>query len=143
MMIRFYKITIIPYALFLLYMMFLGFGREPYEDHIVRLKPIFSTIEFGERSLLWNNLKMFLINVFGNLLMFVPFGFLGWLSPRYNDLKSLLIAFLSVLICLEALQYFTRLGVLDIDDILLNTVGVWLGFHLKNILEHSALKKIL
>ena len=67
--------------------------------------------------------------------MFVPFGFLGWVFPKFNDLKTLLISFLSVLIVVEALQYFTRMGVFDVDDIILNTVGVCVGFWLSRKLK--------
>lgn len=132
---KLYKILILPYTVFLLYLMFLGFGREQFDDNIVRMNPIFSTIRFAEHSLLWSNPESLLINIFGNILMFVPFGFLGWVFPKFNDLKALLISFLSVLIVVEALQYFTRMGVFDVDDIILNTIGVCAGFFLKKVIE--------
>lgn len=135
MLQRIYKILILPYTLVLLYLMFLGFGRTQFDENIVRLRPIFSTIEFAKNSLLWNRLGSLLINIIGNIVMFAPFGFLGWILPKYNDFKTLLIAFLSILVAIEALQYFTRMGVFDIDDIILNSVGVYLGFKLKTFLE--------
>ena len=60
--------------------------------------------------------------------MFVPFGFLGIVFPKLNDFKLLIINFLSAIILAEAMQYFSRLGVFDIDDIILNTTGVAIGF---------------
>lgn len=71
---------------------------------------------------------MTIVNLFGNILVFISFGFLGWVDDQYKNLKTLLIHFLSVLIIIEFLQYFTRLGVFDIDDVLLNTLGVYIGF---------------
>ncbi|SKB86487.1 VanZ like family protein [Soonwooa buanensis] len=127
-----YRILIIPYTILLLYFMFLGFGREVMSINIVRLTPLASTIQFVENSLF---LKDILINIIGNFLMFLPFGFLAWIFPKFYDFKTLILSFLFVLIIVEALQYFTRLGVFDIDDIILNSIGMSLGFLLMNFLE--------
>ena len=128
-----YRLLILPYTLVLLYLMLLGFGREQYDDHIVRFSPLISTWLFAKQSLLWNNEQSLLINIFGNILLFVPFGFLGWIFPKLNSLKILLMSFLSVLIVVEAVQYFSRMGVFDVDDLLLNTLGVCIGFWLYKI----------
>lgn len=122
---KFYKITIPFYTIFLLYLMFFGFGRSQYDINIVRLSPLISTFSFVKETIL---LKTIIINVFGNIIMFTPFGFLGIVFPKLNDFKTLIINFLSVIIIIESLQYFTRLGVFDIDDIILNTIGVAIGF---------------
>lgn len=122
---KFYKITIPFYTIFLLYLMFFGFGRSQYNINIVRLTPLISTFSFVKETIL---LKTIIINVFGNIIMFTPFGFLGIVFPKLNDFKTLIINFLSVIIIIESLQYFTRLGVFDIDDIILNTGGVAIGF---------------
>ncbi|AGC39445.1 vanz family protein [Riemerella anatipestifer] len=105
--------------------MFVGFGRTPYDYNIVRLTPLVSTLEFVQKSVLWQNV---VINIFGNIIMFIPFGFLGWCDPKYQNLRILLLDFIVAIIIVESMQYFTRLGVFDIDDILLNTFGVLLGY---------------
>jgi len=122
---NFYKIAIPFYTAFLLYIMFFGFGRSQYEINIVRLLPMFSTFDFVKDAIGW---KTVLINILGNILMFAPFGFLGIIFQKLIDFKTLIINFLSAIILIESLQYFTRLGVFDIDDIILNTVGVAIGF---------------
>lgn len=127
-----YRILIVPYTILLLYFMFLGFGREVMSISIVRLKPLASTIRFVENTLF---IKDVLINIIGNFVMFLPFGFMAWIFPKYYDYKTLLISFVFVLVILEALQYFTRLGVFDIDDIILNSIGMSIGFILMNFLE--------
>lgn len=134
MLKKLYFIFIIPYCLLLLYLMFIGFGRTQFSTHIIRLTPIVSTYNFIKNTV---QPKDIFINIFGNILMFIPFGFLGWIFPKLKDFQSVLMAFLSGLIIVEALQYFTRLGVFDIDDLLLNSFGVWLGFHLWKILKDS------
>ena len=79
-----------------------------------------STADFVMKTVDW---KTIIINVFGNIIMFTPFGFLGIVFPKLNDFKTLIIDFLSVIIIIESLQYFTRLGVFDIDDIILCEYG--------------------
>lgn len=114
--------------------MFLGFGREVMSINIVRLRPLMSTFDFVKNSLF---LKNIIINLGGNIGMFIPFGFLGWIFPKLNHYKNLILNFVFVITIVETLQYFTRLGVFDIDDILINTLGVSLGFLLKQVVENK------
>jgi len=130
---KIYRIFIFPYTIFLLYLMFLGFGREQHEANIVRLLPFVSTILFVQNTTSWESI---IINLLGNIIMFIPFGFLGWLNAKYFSFKKLIVDFLSVLIIMEALQYLTRLGVFDIDDLALNSLGVWIGFQMRKFIDH-------
>ncbi|WP_139423826.1 VanZ family protein [Chryseobacterium mulctrae] len=132
MLKKFYKFIILPYTIFLLYLMFFGMGRLQYEDNIVRIKPIVSTIWFIQETISWLDIIRI---VLGNVIMFIPFGFLGWIFPQLKNLKSLIITFVSAIVIVEALQYFSRLGVFDVDDVLLNTFGVFLGWQIKRVLE--------
>ena len=130
---KIYRIFILPYTIFLLYLMFIGFGREQHEANIVRLLPLVSTILFVQNTTSWENI---IINLFGNIIMFIPFGFLGWLNAKYFSFKKLIVDFLSALIIVEALQYLTRLGVFDIDDLALNSLGVWIGFQMRKFIDN-------
>ena len=130
---KIYRIFILPYTIFLLYLMFLGFGREQHEANIVRLLPFVSTILFVQNTTSWESI---IINLFGNIIMFIPFGFLGWLNAKYFSFKKLIVDFLSALIMVEALQYLTRLGVFDIDDLALNSIGVWIGFQMRKFIDN-------
>ena len=130
---KIYRIFIFPYTIFLLYLMFLGFGREQHEANIVRLLPLVSTILFVQNTTSWESI---IINLLGNIIMFIPFGFLGWLNVKYFSFKRLIVDFLSALIIVEALQYLTRLGVFDIDDLALNSLGVWIGFQMRKFIDH-------
>lgn len=125
MMKKIYCFAIIPYIFVLLYFMFIGFGREPFSQPIVRLSPIISTIEFIQKA---KTLTHILINIIGNIVMFIPFGFLGWVFSKYQFFRVLILDFLTTLTIVEGLQYFTKLGVFDIDDFILNSFGVWIGF---------------
>jgi len=132
MLKKFYKIIIGPYTVFLLYLMFLGMGRFQYEDNLITVEPVFSTIQFIRNTIDW---RVIIIIVLGNIVMFLPFGFLGWVFPQLKDLKKLLYAFVSAIIIVEALQYFTRMGIFEVDDIILNTFGVYLGWLIRRFTE--------
>ncbi|RNA63320.1 VanZ family protein [Chryseobacterium nematophagum] len=134
MLKRFYQIIIFPYTLFLLYLMFLGMGRFQYEDNLVRLEPIFSTVWFIQNTILWSDIVKI---VLGNIIMFIPFGFLGWIFSGLKEVKTLLYSFISAIVVVEAMQYFTRMGVFEVDDIILNTFGVYIGWNLKQYIERK------
>lgn len=69
------------------------------------------------------------INLVGNVVMFVPLGyFLGALFVPFRRFWRVLL-WSAVLICVvELLQILTMLGSLDIDDLILNLLGILLGW---------------
>lgn len=68
-----------------------------------------------------------LLNLLGNLLIFLPYGFLGRLLLRNKGRLRLFFSGLFCIFLIEFLQLLTGIGVWDIDDILLNTLGLILG----------------
>ena len=66
----------------------------------------------------------FLLNLFGNLLVFFPIGFLVpiWRLEKTGCIRIIIYAFLFSL-CIETLQLITKVGVFDVDDLMMNTVG--------------------
>lgn len=132
MLKKFYKFIILPYTIFLLYLMFFGMGRTQCGDHIIRVEPVFATLSFIENTIRWWDIIRIVV---GNVVMFIPFGFLGWIFPKLQDLKTNVFMFISAIVIVEALQYFTRLGIFEVDDVILNTFGVLLGWQIKRILE--------
>ena len=76
-----------------------------------------------------NYFRHCIINLFGNILVFIP---AGWLIPRlFVTMRKFFAFFFTVLISIvfiELLQLFTLLGHLDIDDIILNLTGMMIGY---------------
>ncbi|WP_419471597.1 VanZ family protein [Gottfriedia acidiceleris] len=73
----------------------------------------------------FSNIKQFIINIFGNIILFVPFGYL--LTSIKKSKKVILIGlFLSVSI--EVIQYTMSFRTSDIDDVILNTIGTYIGY---------------
>lgn len=68
-------------------------------------------------------------NLAGNVLVFVPFGFLFPFVAKEGErfYVMLLNAFVFVM-GIEMFQLFSALGAFDVDDILLNCFGASLGF---------------
>ncbi|WP_335436989.1 VanZ family protein [Neobacillus niacini] len=82
-------------------------------------------------------------NLLGNIIVFVPFGFL--LPMVFSRLtKFLSVIFLSFAISLlfEVTQLLFRLGSFDVDDLILNTAGSGIGFLLFRLFKpHTSIVK--
>jgi len=81
-------------------------------------------------------------NLVGNVIVFVPFGFLlpYVLTWGRNFFVMLLNAFVFVL-GIEVFQLFSAFGAFDVDDILLNCVGAVLGYFIFLIWENIGKEK--
>jgi len=63
-----------------------------------------------------------------NVIIFAPLGFLlPFLMRKPSFLKTVSIS-LAVILGVEIMQFITCLGVLDIDDIILNGIGSVIGY---------------
>ena len=78
-----------------------------------------------------------LFNIAGNIVMFLPFGFFAALLWRKFNWKRAFVLGLGITCCIEYWQIF--LGrYFDIDDIILNTLGVFCGYLLWVMLDQLA-----
>lgn len=69
------------------------------------------------------------INLVGNVVMFIPLGYLLpniWKKLR-KFYKAALLA-IAIIFVAEVLQYVTGLGSFDIDDFILNCMGITMGY---------------
>lgn len=69
------------------------------------------------------------LNIIANIILFIPYGFLLPFTYKKcnNFVKCLGVVFFSVLI-IELFQLVTLLGSFDIDDIILNLCGSFIGY---------------
>ncbi len=70
----------------------------------------------------------FFINIVCNIILFIPFGFLGISFKKFKQLNVLAPIFLICISCMELIQYLTGRGYGEIDDIILNSIGMLIGF---------------
>lgn len=69
------------------------------------------------------------INLFGNIVMFIPLGFcLPWVHARLRRWWKTLLVSAGVILCVELTQLVTLLGHCDVDDLILNLIGVTMGY---------------
>ena len=84
-----------------------------------------------------NNLYTILINIFGNILIFITLEY--FLIELFKINKSIInipISFIIILI-IEILQYIFKLGVFDIDDIILCNLGMIIFYIYYNKIRRS------
>ncbi|MFF5401157.1 VanZ family protein [Peribacillus butanolivorans] len=75
------------------------------------------------------NFSIRIENIVGNIIGFVPFGFiLPLLSKKFLDFKAIIIATFSLSFTYEILQLLFEFGSFDIDDLILNTLGGLFGY---------------
>jgi glycopeptide antibiotics resistance protein len=103
-------------------------GSNPY--NIIPFKTITDYIKASSHI----NQSIWISNLFGNILAFLPLGiFLPWLFERFIGFWRTTGTVLLATSLVEILQFFTRVGSFDIDDIILNTLGGAIGYVLIRI----------
>lgn len=131
-----YIVLFAIYIAFLLYFLFFSdmFGRTvTYPDYRYNFKPFAEIIRYFNqvRAI---SLSLFLINILGNILIFVPFGFLlprlvtSWVTNKPIAFVGTAVNAAMFSLVVEFLQLVTKVGVFDVDDIILNTIGGILGY---------------
>lgn len=68
-------------------------------------------------------------NLVGNVVVFIPFGFLlPYIQVRCRKFPVLILNAFIFVLGIEVFQLFSAFGAFDVDDILLNCVGASLGW---------------
>lgn len=75
------------------------------------------------------NNNIFIINIISNIFMFIPLGIVALLFTKNKIFNSLQV-FLYTSLFIELIQFIFKRGVFDIDDIILNTIGGFIGVYL-------------
>ncbi len=76
----------------------------------------------GRRLVFWN--------LVGNVLGFMPFGFmLPLLSDFFKKWYRVLPGGFLLTLLVESVQLISGIGIFDVDDMILNTLGAFLGYY--------------
>ncbi len=144
---RFLKIFFFAYCIILLYLLFGrtygwvdGLTYPQMLEQNVNLLPFLTIRNYLRVIFQGTNRALFthcVVNLSGNILLFMP---IGYLLPRIWQKQHNFFRFFftcaGAIVLVETLQLFTLLGSFDVDDIILNLLGMLLGFlffHLKNL----------
>lgn len=141
------------YIIFIIYcivMLWLLFGRKQYQFNgdyqelyhaLVNLRPL-KTIS-AYLYVLENREDAYLrsvaaYNLFGNIALFIPYGiFLPYLFKRLRKCWKVMLLGVITIVCVELLQIITLRGSCDIDDLILNTIGIFIGYLMYRITHLS------
>ena len=130
------------FVLYCAAMLWLLFCRSPgwipgldYEEQLranINLTPLYTIKNYLRVVLKRTNddaLLHCIINLGGNVLLFVPAGvLLPKLRPKQRNFFRFIATCTGIMFFIEVLQLFTLLGSFDIDDLILNLAGMTLGF---------------
>ena len=97
---------------------------------------------FGSRPISTQILAVIIVPIIGNILLFMPWGFLMFIAlytverPTVQTYVLTILLGLSLTLAIEAWQYFLPSRVVDVNDVIWNTAGATLGA----ILGHMRLR---
>lgn len=118
------------YIILLIYFLFFSerFGRTAVTGYRYNLTP-FSEIRRYVRLRGIFGAEVFLLNIVGNIVAFIPFGLcMPFMSDAYKKYRILLLNGFAITACIETIQLIFKVGSFDIDDIILNVAGVTAGY---------------
>ncbi|WP_180960301.1 VanZ family protein [Neobacillus cucumis] len=98
----------------------LGIGMSKGEINLIPFKGLGDPLSTG-----------FMVNVGGNIALFIPFGFiLPIMYPKLRSTLTVTLIGLSLSIMIECIQLTMPNRWTDINDVILNTFGTYIGFRL-------------
>lgn len=88
----------------------------------VNLLPLVNLFDYDSK-------RDLLLNVIGNVAMFIPSGIvLPIIYKRLDTFVKVLLAGAGISLCIEIIQLPFSVRATDVDDLILNTVGVIIGY---------------
>ncbi|MCM3726449.1 VanZ family protein [Neobacillus cucumis] len=125
-----FKILITLYSIGLLILLFFRPANQEYSQiNYVPFKTIGGFL--GGDS----NFLIAFYNITANILLFVPYGVTALMFSRHLSWWRLVLIPAASIILIETMQYFTKRGGMDIDDLILNLLGVWIGYGLSSVIQ--------
>lgn len=124
------RLLFVLYLILLAYFLFFSehYGRTissgGYRYNLTPFKEVKRFIEY--RNIIGP--EGFIVNIFGNILAFMPFGFvLPIISPENRKLINITLLSLEFSLTIELIQLIFKVGIFDVDDLMMNTLGGFLG----------------
>lgn len=124
------RILFVIYIILLAYFLFFSehYGRTEtlgnYRYNLVLFKEVRRFIIYRKEL----GMESFLVNILGNILAFAPFGFaLPIISVHNRKLINIVLLSMEFSLTVELLQLMLKVGIFDVDDIFLNTLGGLFG----------------
>ena len=145
------KIVFAAYTLIMLYLLLIRHRHPTLKDYLTWLRTSYNAIPFKTirrffRNLIkkqsFYNIRMFAVNIVGNIVMFIPFGvFLPLIFEKCRKFRWTMVYFGIGILLVELGQLFTTMGNCDIDDVMLNMTGAAIGYGVYKLLERKGIIK--
>ncbi len=134
-----YVLWFVLYTAVLIYFLFFAekFGRGTVNSDYHYNLTLFNTIKLYVKGVDAVGFWISFLNIAGNIIAFVPFGVLvpAIFVKRLKSFPTVLLLGFLLSLGVEVVQLLTRVGTFDVDDVLLNTIGVALGY-VVYLIEH-------
>ncbi|MFQ7001163.1 MAG: VanZ family protein [Clostridium sp.] len=116
---------------------------------IVNFIPIVNSVKdlmVGVNTMGFFMVKFWIINILGNIILLSPLAFIvPVISKRFRSLKSVVLLCFCTSCFIEFLQFLSlfigNLRSIDIDDVILNTLGAFIGFGAFKVLSRFSFFK--
>lgn len=118
------------YIVALAYFLFFSerYGRSGIQEYRYNLEP-FQEIRRYLRYRKRLGMEYFVVNIFGNILAFAPFGFfVPVVSPSNRHFASAVLYSFEFSLLIELVQLSFQVGIFDVDDLIMNTLGGVVGY---------------
>lgn len=141
--VRFWgRILFILYIILAVYFLFFS---DSFDRTMIRSEYRYNLEPLAEIKRFWFNreqlgMQTIMINLVGNVVCFMPFGFLLPTISKRKFVKNIVGVFFCTLLftlSIETIQLVTKVGAFDVDDILLNTIGGILGYLVMRVTLHK------
>lgn len=116
---------------------------------LVNFIPIVNSVKdlmVGVNSMGFFMVKFWIINILGNIILLAPLAFImPLISKKFRSLRSVVILCFCTSLFIEFLQFLSlfigNLRSVDIDDVILNTLGAFIGFGAFKVLSRFSFFK--
>jgi glycopeptide antibiotics resistance protein len=129
-LIRIAWVVFIIYCLIMIWELFLGNYRTigieySRSANLIPFKTVWDYIIRHESY----NAEIIFINLAANIIVFIPLGFfLPLLIKSFRKISIITALSFVIVLLAESLQYILNVGIFDVDDLILNTLGSMLGY---------------
>ncbi|MCI8660608.1 MAG: VanZ family protein [Lachnospiraceae bacterium] len=141
---KFGWVLFLAYLAMLVYFMFFAesFGRDPAEREYAYNLELFKEIKRFYQYREQLGMEAFLLNVVGNVVAFMPFGFfLPIVSRRGKKWYNTMWLGFGMSLCIETTQLVFKVGSFDVDDLLLNTIGGIAGYLFYRVVQGVRIRR--
>ncbi len=129
-----HKIAILLFVAYVTMLCYFLFFAESLDRNYINRVYQYNLIPFKEIKRFWIHrdvldTRAVMLNLMGNIVAFIPFGML--LPALFQKCRNFFLTVLFSMefsLCVEVIQLVCKVGIMDVDDIILNTAGGIIGY---------------